>query len=352
MSGTETGVGPVSAAHRFDEARLATWLRDHLPGAAAGLQVRQFRAGQSNPTFLLDADGGRFVLRKKPPGQLLPSAHQVEREYRVMAALADTDVPVPRVRVLCEDEAVIGTPFYVMDHVDGRVFDAPALPGVPDPAERGAMYDDMNRVLANLHAVDWQAAGLEGFGRPGGYIERQVRRWGEQYDASRTGDLPEMDKLRAWLGDNLPDDDVTTIAHGDYRLGNLVFAPDEPRVVAVLDWELATLGHPMADLAFNCLQYRLPPEQPAMPGLAGLDLATLGIPDEAAYVRRYAQRSDRDAEAEWRFYLAFAFFRFAAICQGVYARSLAGNAAADNAGDFGELAALLARTGWDVAREG
>ncbi len=247
---------PVLPQHRFDEARLATYLAGRVPGGGT-LRVRQFQGGQSNPTFVVETDAGRFVLRKKPPGPLLPSAHAVDREVRVLRALEGTAVPVPRVLVFCEDESVIGTPFYVMEHVPGRVFTDRALPGC-EKAERAAIYGDMARVLAELHKVDWRAVGLEGFGKPQGYVARQVRRWTGQYLDSKVEECPAMDHLAAWLTAQPPPPEEDAIVHGDYRLGNLILHPTEPRVVAVLDWELATLGHPLADLAYNCLVYHLP----------------------------------------------------------------------------------------------
>ncbi|MBV8535556.1 MAG: phosphotransferase family protein, partial [Alphaproteobacteria bacterium] len=287
MSGAEDLI-PVREAHRFDEARLATYLREHLPGCGGALTVRQFQGGQSNPTFLIEADGRRWVLRKKPPGKLLPSAHMVEREYRVIRALADTGVPVPTARVLCEDSGIIGTAFYVMDHVEGRVFTDPTLPGLT-PAARSGVYRAMAETLARLHAVDWRAVGLADYGRPENYIARQIARWSKQYEASKTGDIRAMDRLTEWLPSHIPVREETTLAHGDYRLGNLIFHPDEPRVVAVLDWELSTLGHPLADLGYNCMLYHLPADLPTVRGFGDTDLAALGIPDERQYVAIYAK---------------------------------------------------------------
>ena len=249
---------PVLPAHRFDEAALARYLRGRLPGFDGQLQIRQFQGGQSNPTYHLRTAGGEYVLRKKPPGKLLPRAHEVEREHRVMAALAETDVPVPRMRLLCQDETILGTPFFVMDHVQGRVFpDRVMREG--SPAHRAAVYEDLARVLAALHRVDWRAAGLEGFGRPEGYMQRQVALWTRQWQAARMEDMPAMDLLAQWLPDHLPPDDAPScIAHGDYRLGNVLLHPTEPRVVAVLDWELATIGNPLADLGYFCVTYHVP----------------------------------------------------------------------------------------------
>ena len=248
---------PVRAAHRIDQARLEHYLATHVPEAAPILGVRQFAAGQSNPTYLIEGERRRFVLRKKPPGTLLPKAHLVEREYRILAALAGTDVPVPRVHHLCEDAAIVGTAFYVMDHVEGAVDQDPAWPAL-SPGRRRAAYDSMADVLARLHRVDWRALGLADYGREGSYIARQIRRWSGQYEASRSGTIPAMDRLLAWLPDHIPDDDETTIVHGDYRPGNLILHPHEPRIAAVLDWELSTLGHPLSDLAHNCLAFSIP----------------------------------------------------------------------------------------------
>ncbi len=338
----------VRDAHRFDQAALEAWLDGHVTGFAGPLTVTQFAGGQSNPTFHLEAASGNYVLRKKPPGKLLPSAHAVEREYRVIAALADTDVPVPQALGLCEDETVIGTPFYVMAAVPGRVFRDPALPGL-DPAERTAIYDAMNQVLAALHQVDPDAVGLSDFGKPNGYVARQVARWSKQYRASQTNQVAAMDALEAWLTDHMPTDDQTGLAHGDYRLENMIFAPDQPRVVAVLDWELATLGHPLADLAYNCLNYHF--NHPFKGGLVGNDSAASGIPSEADYVAAYCHRTGRDAIPDWPFYLAFSLFRLAAIAQGVYKRGLDGNASSAEAVKYGEMARLLAELGWRIASE-
>jgi aminoglycoside phosphotransferase (APT) family kinase protein len=317
---------PVMDRHRFDPADLERYLRAHLAGFRGGLEVRQFDSGHSNPTFFLSAemaDGGRrdFVLRKKPPGQLVASAHQVDREYRVITALAKTDVPVPRTRLLCSDDSVIGTMFYIMDAVQGRVLVDPAMPGAA-PAERAAIFDSMNDVLARLHKVDFVRAGLGDYGRPGNYIARQVARWTKQYAELKTEDIPAMDKLAAFLPANIPAEDPTAIAHGDYRLGNLIVHPSEPRIVAVLDWELSTLGHPLADLAYNCLGYHMadPPH-----GFANADFHKLGMPTEQEYVAAYCRRTGRAGIQHWNYYLAFSLYRLAAIAQGVYVRGLKGN---------------------------
>jgi aminoglycoside phosphotransferase (APT) family kinase protein len=341
----------VREAHRFDEARLAAYLHGHLPDCRGEVAVRQFQGGQSNPTFLIEAADRRWVLRKKPPGKLLPSAHMVEREYRVIRALAGTGVPVPPARLLCEDSEIIGTPFYVMDYVEGRVFTDPTLPALT-ARERGAVYAAMAETLARLHAVDWEAVGLADYGRPENYVARQIARWTKQYEASKTGAIPEMERLIAWLPSHIPAKEETTLAHGDYRLGNLIFHPTEPRVVAVLDWELSTLGHPLADLGYSCMLYHLPPDMPTVRGFGDADLAGLGIPDERHYVATYVEHTGRDPGADWPFFLAFSLFRYAAIVQGVYARALQGNAASSTAEQLGRTAPLLAEIGWRIADRG
>ena len=338
---------PVRAPHRIDEAGLARYLATHVPAAVPIHGVSQFAAGQSNPTYLIEGPAQRFVLRKKPPGTLLPRAHLVEREYRILAALAGTDVPVPRVHHLCEDTAIVGTAFYVMDHVAGSVDQDPAWPALK--TDRRALYQSMADVLARLHRVDWRALGLSDYGREGNYIARQIRLWSGQYEASRTGEIAAMDRLIAWLPDRIPDDDETTIVHGDYRPGNLIVHPREPRVAAVLDWELSTLGHPLSDLAHNCLAFSIPRGETALPGLGGADFEALGLPAEEVYLDAYCERAGRGSIPDWRFYMAFAFFRMAAICQGVYARGLKGNASAPNAHEYGERARALAELGWEKA---
>lgn len=339
---------PVRDAHRFDESALERYLDGALQGFARPMTVEQFAGGQSNPTFLLSTPDRRFVLRKKPPGKLLPSAHAVEREFAVIRALADTDVPVPAAHLLCEDAEIIGTPFYVMDYLEGRVFADPTLPEVDAPT-RAAMYDAMNDTLAKLHRVDFAAIGLADFGKPDRYVERQIARWTKQYEATKTETIEAMDNLVAWLPNNIPPGGATTIAHGDFRLGNLMFHPERPEVIAVLDWELSTLGHPLGDLAYNCLAYRLPPAKAELTGMLGMDLAPLGIPTEAEYLAAYAERTGRAKIERFDFFVAFALFRLAAICQGVYKRSLLGNASDAKAGMFGEIAKALAGLAWVTA---
>lgn len=338
------GTRAVPSRHRFDEEALSRWLAAHLSGFEAPLAVRQFEGGQSNPTFHLAAASGEYVLRKKPPGMLLPSAHAVDREYRVLLALAGSGVPVPVARTYCDDAAIIGTPFYLMDYQPGRIFTDPLLPGVPAP-ERTALYDAMNDTLARLHRFDWRRAGLADYGRPEQYVARQLDRWSKQYDAMRTDDVPELDALRQWLTAHIPDDEQAAIAHGDFRIGNLIFHATEPRVVATLDWELSTIGHPLSDLAFNCMTYHLPAGHPISAGFAGADIQALGIPSEPDYLAAYASRTGTDPRPSWGFYMAFSLFRTAAIQQGVYARALQGNASSTTARAFGESYRLVARAG-------
>ena len=337
------GTAEVRDVHRFDVDALERYLRERIDGFAGPLTVRQFRGGQSNPTYYLAAGGREFVLRRKPPGKLLPSAHAVDREYRVLAALAaHTDVPVPKPYVLCEDETVIGTIFYVMDCVHGRIFRDANLPGA-SPPERTAIYDSMNDVLARLHTVDWEKLGLADFGRPGNYYARQIHRWSQQYRASETEKIESMERLIPWLPAHIPPGDETALVHGDFRLGNVIIHPTEPRVVAVLDWELSTLGHPLADLAYYCLPYRFTRE---WEGLADKNLAELGIPTEHETVDAYCRRAGRGAIADWEFCLAFAMFRLGAIAQGIMGRVVAGTANDPNAEERGRRARPLADSGW------
>lgn len=327
----------------FDPDRLARYLQARVEGFRGPLTAHKFAGGQSNPTFAIEAASGRYVLRRKPPGELLKSAHAVDREFHVMAALADSAVPVARVFHLCEDDGVIGSMFYLMEYVEGRVLWDPALPELGDAAARGAVYDEMSRVLAALHAVDIEAVGLADYGRPGNYFERQVGRWSRQYQASATEAIAEMEALMRWLPANQPaDDGEVALVHGDFRLDNMLFHPREPKVLALVDWELSTLGHPYADLAYQCMQLRMP-HGGLMSGLGGVDRARLGIPSEPAYVERYCQRRGLARLDNWDFYLAFSFFRFAAILQGVKKRALDGNASSDKALQLGEQVAPLAR---------
>jgi aminoglycoside phosphotransferase (APT) family kinase protein len=335
------GTIPVRDAHRFDEAALARWLERHVEGYRGPLRIRQFEGGQSNPSFLLESAHERYVLRKQPPGELLPSAHRVDREHRVITALAGSGVPVPRTHGLCEDLAVIGTSFFVMAYVPGRILRDAAAPGLARD-ERRALFEAMGEVLTRLHAVDVDAVGLRDFGRPGSYFARQVSRWSRQYELSKTDPIPAMDELLGWLPGHTPDDETTTLVHGDYRLGNLIVHPEEHRIVAVLDWELSTLGNPLADLAYNCVFDVLG---------TGLEDARErdGVPSEEEYVEAYRRRSGRDPWPHWNFCLAFSLFRLAAITQGVYARGLRGNASSAAAMDAGQRVAGLADRAWAMA---
>ena len=337
----------VRAGHEIDRASLERYLIDRLDGFRGPLEIRQFEGGQSNPTYFLHTANRDYVVRKKPPGQLLPSAHAVDREYRVMKALAVTDVPVPPALHYCDDAGVIGTPFFVMGCVEGRVFRQPHLPGVT-AADRAAIYDEMADLLARLHRVDAAAVGLGDYGKPGNYYSRQIGRWSQQYVAARTGEIESMDRLMEWLPTHIPAGDETAIVHGDYRVENLIFHPTEPRVVAIVDWELSTLGHPLADLAYNCLTYYLPQE--ALGRVEAVDEDRSGLPDEAQYVAAYCRRTGRSGITDWNFYLAFSMFRLASILQGVYARGLQGNAASEFALQRGAAARVIADKAWELAR--
>ncbi len=339
------GVKPVEERHRFDVARLEDYLRRHIEGFEGPIEVEQFKGGQSNPTYRLSTPARRYALRRKPPGKLLPSAHAVDREYRVTRSLHGVGFPVARPYVLCEDDAVIGTAFYVMDCVEGRVLWDQALPGMTR-AERAAIWDELNRVIALLHTIDYRAVGLEGFGKPGDYIARQVERWTKQYRASETERIEAMDSLIAWLPRHIPPGDETTVVHGDYRLDNVVFHPSEPRILAVLDWELSTLGHPLADFAYHCMSWRIPPGK--FRGIEGLPLAELGIPAEGEYIETYCRRTGRagiDAST-WDYYVAYNLFRIAGITQGIMKRVVDGTAASAHALEAGSKAPLLAELGW------
>lgn len=319
-------------------AALDAYLRDRLPALAGALAVERIPGGQSNPTFFVSYDNERLVLRKQPPS-VLPSAHAIDREFRIMSALRGTGLPVPEMAHYCADAAVIGTPFYLMRRLEGRVFADCSLPGV-SPDDRRAMYFDMADTLARLHRVDWQALGLADFGKPGNYFARQIGRWTRQWRLSKTCEIPEIEFLIEWLPQNIPAGDATAIAHGDYRIGNLMFHPTEPRVVGILDWELSTLGHPLADLAYSALAWRLLPTE--YMGMRGLDLAALGIPDEQAYLERY-YASSATSERAGPFHFAFSLFRIAVIFEGIAARARAGASSSDNAAEVGALSAALAR---------
>jgi aminoglycoside phosphotransferase (APT) family kinase protein len=336
----------------LEVARLEPWARAHVPGFIGPIAAKKFATGQSNPTYLIETPSGRYVLRRKPPGKLLKSAHAVEREFRVLRALEGVGFPAPRALALCEDECVVGSAFYIMSHVEGRIFWDPALPDLTPP-ERAAIYDSMNAALARLHAIDVAAAGLADYGKPGAYFARQLQRWSEQYRASETGGNADMDRLIAWLGQNAPaDDGRVALVHGDWRIDNMIFDASSARLAAVLDWELSTLGHPFADLAYQCMQWRLP-HAGEFRGLVGLDRSALGIPGEAAYVEAYCRRAGIAGVPEWTFLLAFSFFRIAAIVQGVYKRSLDGNASnPERARKMGQAVPLMARLANEVIERG
>ncbi|HKC45021.1 MAG TPA: phosphotransferase [Burkholderiales bacterium] len=349
MSEGFVGTGAVQERHRFDVARLEAFLAARIAGFAGPLDVVQFKGGQSNPTFLLTTPRAKYVMRSKPApaAKLLPSAHAVEREHRVITALGRIGLPVPRTFCLCEDESVIGRAFYVMEHVAGRVLWDQSLPGMA-PRERAAIYDEMNRVIAQLHGVDYRAAGLTDFGRPGNYLARQIDRWTKQYRSSETERVAEMDRLIEWLPGAIPAGDETSVVHGDYRLDNLIFDPTEPRILAILDWELSTLGHPLADFSYHCMSWHIPPER--FRGIAGLDHGHLGIPSEADYVAAYCRRTGRERIDHWDFYLAYNMFRLAAILQGIMKRALDGTAASPQALDAGQRARPMAELGWKYAQ--
>ncbi|MFI2812804.1 MULTISPECIES: phosphotransferase [Microbulbifer] len=327
---------------------LGQYLADQLPGFSGPIRATKFSGGQSNPTFRLESPSGTYVLRRQPPGKLLKSAHAVDREFRVLRALADTAVPVPQVLHLCEDRELIGSMFYIMEYCEGRIFWDAALPEV-DNDQRSGIYEEMNRVLAAMHSVDIEAVGLADYGKPGNYYQRQFDRWSSQYRASEIDPIPAMDQLIEWLDGHLPGDDGrVALVHGDYRLDNIVFHPERPQATAVLDWELSTLGHPFADLAYQCMQLRMPASGEKMSGLMGVDRQALGIPSEAEYVARYCQRMGIEKIDNWAFYLAFSFFRLAAIIQGVAKRAQQGNASSKNAARMGALVDPVARFALDV----
>ncbi len=332
--------------HKFPEDRLEKYMVEHVEGFTPPLTVGQFRGGMSNPTFMLeDGAGKRYVMRKKPPGVLLPSAHAVDREFKVISALWDTDVPVAKAYALCEDEGVIGKMFYIMEHKEGRVFRDFSMPGYT-PAQRTDHWDLMIEILARLHNVDFRAVGLEDYGRVGGYMARQVKRWSSQYEASKTHEIPEMDKLIVWLADNMPDDDETTIVHGDYRMENLIYHPEQPEVLAVIDWELGTLGNPISDLAYNSLTYHY--GDSARADITADDLEALGIPTEEQAVANYCKHTGRSDIPKWNFYLVLSLFRLGAISQGVYKRGIDGNASSPDAIERGKAARRLAEIGWEL----
>jgi len=331
----------------FDAAILADWM--HAKGFLdrTSLAVKPLTGGQSNPTFLLTSGAQQFVLRKKPPGVLLPSAHAVDREYRVMQALQGSAVPVPKLYAYSDDLNIVGTPFYLMEFLNGRVIVDQSLPGL-SPAERTAIYQDMNRVISALHKVDINAVGLETFGRAGNYFGRQIARWSRQYQEARSEDISALEALIEWLPANIPEGDQTTIVHGDYRLDNLVLHPTEPRAIGLLDWELATLGHPLADFAYHCMSWHIPAS--LWRGIGGLDLNALGIPSEADYIKQYGAATGFEGIEHWDFYIAYNLFRIAAILQGIARRAQDGTAAANDAIETGSKARPLAEIGWKYAQ--
>ncbi|MFT4103166.1 MAG: phosphotransferase [Burkholderiaceae bacterium] len=346
---TFTGTMPIAERQRFDVGALDAYLRQHLDGYQGPLTVEQFKGGQSNPTFVLRTPSRAYVMRSKPGpvAKLLPSAHAIEREYRVMHALSKTEVPVAKVYCLCADESIIGRAFYVMEFIEGRILWEQALPGM-SAAERGAIYDEMNRVMALLHTTDYQAIGLGDFGRPGNYFSRQIGRWSKQYAVSETQKIDEMDRLIEWLPAHIPAGDETTIVHGDYRLDNLVFDAKQPRIRAILDWELSTLGHPLADFSYHCMGFHIEPEQ--FRGIKGLDLAALGIPSERQYIDAYCRRTGRAGVEHWDFYLAYNLFRLAAILQGIAKRVVDGTASNERAHEQAARVVPLAKAGWAIAQ--
>ena len=341
-------LGAVTGRHAFGIDSLTAHLERHLPEFRGPIEVQQFQGGQSNPTYLLTTSTARYVMRSKPgpAAKLLPSAHAIEREFHVMRALAAQGIPVPWTLLLVEDESVIGRAFYLMQHVEGRIFWDPTLPGLSND-ERATIYDEMNRVIARLHTVDIERAGLSDYGKAGNYFQRQIGRWSKQYRASETEPIDAMNRLIDWLPEHIPPSDETTVVHGDYRMDNLIFHPTEGRIIAILDWELSTLGHPLADFSYHCMPWSIPPG--GFRGIGGIDHAALGIPVEAEYIRRYVERTGRGAVDHWNFYLAYNLFRIAAILQGVYKRATEGLASSNNAVQAGQNARALAELGWRFA---
>ena len=347
-----SGTKDVVSRYRFDEGRLERYLSAHISGFGGPLTVQQFKGGQSNPTYLLSTPNAKYVMRRKPPGKLLPSAHAVDREFRIISALYESGFPVPRTHLLVEDEDVLGTMFYVMDFVEGRLFWDPDLPSLP-AEERGRIYDAMNQTIATLHQLDFAALGLSDYGKPGNYFARQVARWSKQYTASQTDEIVEMDKLMDWLPGNIPADDSTTIVHGDFRLDNMILHPHEPRVLAVLDWELSTLGHPLGDFSYHVMPWYMP-EDVNIGGLVSLrkfDLKALGIPSQEEYVAAYCERTGRPMDGNQDFYAAYNLFRMAGILQGIAGRVRDGTASNEFASEMGNYVRPLAVEGWRFAQQ-
>ena len=346
-----SGTKDVAETHRFDEGRLEVYMREHVEGFEGPLTVRQFKGGQSNPTYQLVTPSRKYVLRRKPPGKLLPSAHAVDREFRAISALGKANFPVPRAYVLCEDESIVGTMFYIMECVEGRVIWEPLMPGY-EPEERRATYDAMNATLAQLHTIDYEAIGLGDFGKPGNYFARQISRWSKQYVASETETIDAMNKLMTWLPDNIPADATTSIVHGDYRLDNMILHSTEPKVLAVLDWELCTIGHPLGDFTYHLMQWIMPGggNTPGTQSLATADLAALGIPTMDEYVQAYCERTGRSGLDNLDFYCAYNFFRLAGILQGIIGRVRDGTASSEHAVQTASQVRPLAEEGWKYAQ--
>ena len=348
---TFSGTQDVMEQHRFDEKILTDYLNEHVEGFEGPLTVREFKGGQSNPTYQLITPNKKYVLRRKPPGKLLPSAHAVDREYKVITALGTIDYPVPKTHVMCNDESILGTIFYVMDMVEGRILWEPLLPGMA-PEQRRAIYAAENKAIAQLHLVDYEAIGLGDFGKPGNYFARQISRWSKQYVASETESIPEMNKLMDWLPHNIPDDDATSIVHGDYRLDNMVLHPTEDRVVAVLDWELSTLGHPLGDFTYHMMQWIMPSggQSAGTATLMDSNLSDLGIPSLDEYVAMYCEQTGRKGIDNVDYYFAYNLFRLGGILQGIVGRVRDGTAASEHATDTGSQVRPLAELGWYYAQ--
>ncbi|MEO0816498.1 MAG: phosphotransferase family protein [Pseudomonadota bacterium] len=345
-----TGTQDVAESHRFNEDNLAAWMTEYVEGYEGPLTVRQFKGGQSNPTYKLITPGKAYVMRRKPPGKLLPSAHAVDREFRVISALHPLGYPVAKPYALCEDEAVVGTMFYVMDNVEGRILWDGTLPDY-EPAERRAIYEAKVKTFADLHNVDWKAAGLEGFGKEGDYVARQVHRWSKQYRASETDTIEDMNQLMDWLPENIPPGETTTIVHGDYRLDNMILHPTEPRVIAVLDWELCTLGDPMADFSYHLMNWVMPSSDPARGAIVDIDdLEAYGIPSMDEYAAMYCAHTGRDGLPDLNYYFAYNAFRLAAICQGIVGRVRDGTANSAHAASMAERVKPLAQFAASQAR--
>lgn len=343
-----TGVTETPERLKFDEAALAGYMTAHVEGFEGPLSVQKFKGGQSNPTYLLTTPSKKYVLRRKPPGKLLPSAHAVEREYRVMTALGGQSFPVPRTYALCEDPELIGTAFFIMDFVEGRIFWDASLPDAKKE-ERAPLFNALTDTLADLHKVDYEAIGLGDYGKPGNYFERQIGRWSKQYQAAETEKIEEMNALMEWLPRAIPDDDAVSIVHGDFRFDNAIMHPTEPKTLAVLDWELSTLGHPLADFTYFLMVWHFPPS--VRGGLMGVDLEALGVPSMQDAVERYSERTGRDGVPDLEFCLAYNMFRLCSIAQGVYARALQGNASSPQAMEMGKQVRPLAMLAWRYAKQ-